>query len=165
MRHARGGRRLSRGSEQRAALLANMAKNLLRHGRIRTTVAKAKETSRVADRLITWGKEGSVHARRAAFDLLQDRSLVKQLFAEIAPRCATVQGGYTRVIRLAPRAGDGAPQALLELTQRPVETPAIRKASEPPHAQPSAPPVKKPQKKFFEGIRGLFRKTKGESIS
>lgn len=153
-------------------MLANMAKNLLRHGRIRTTVAKAKETSRVMDRLITWGKEGSVHARRAAFDILQDRSLVKQLFADIAPRFQAIRGGYTRVVHLYPRTGDGAPQALVALTQLAAEVPSARRETTPsprpstPPA-PSAPPeakAKTPQK-FFEGIRGFFRRKKGESAS
>ncbi len=153
-------------------MLANMAKNLLRHGRIRTTVAKAKETSRVVDRLITWGKEGSVHARRAAFDILQDRSLVKRLFAEISPRFQTIRGGYARINHLYPRAGDGAPQALVELTQLPAEVPSAQRETQ-PSPRPSIPPTsstppgakaKKPQK-FFEGIRGFFRRKKGESAS
>ena len=151
-------------------MLANMAKNLLRHGRIRTTVAKAKETSRVIDRLITLGKEGSVHARRAAFRILQDRQLVKQLFAEIAPRFLTLQGGYSRVIRLYPRAGDGAPQALIELTQLPPEGPRAQRAAQPSKSPstspaPSAPSAqergKKPQG-FFEGLQGWFRRKRAD---
>lgn len=168
MRHARNGRRLSRPSEHREAMLANMAKNLLRHGRIRTTVAKAKETSRLFDRLITLGKEGSVHARRRAYQILQDRDEVKRLFAEVAPRFQTTPGGYTRVLHLSPRAGDGAPQAWLELTQLPAGGPPVSRATRPttPTGAPSAPsappkeePAKKPQK-FFEGLRGLFHRKK-----
>ena len=149
-------------------MLANMAKNLLRHGRIRTTVAKAKETSRLVDRLITLGKEGSVHARRRAYQTLQDLDEVKRLFAEVAPRFQTTPGGYTRVLHLSPRAGDGAPQALIELTQRPAEGPPPPRTARPattaatpstPSAPPKEEPAKKPQK-FFEGLRGLFRRHK-----
>ena len=175
MRHGRRNVRLSRRSEHRQAMLDNMACNLLLHGRIRTTVAKAKETKRLADRLISFGKEGSIHSRRQAYQVLQDRGLVKRLFAEVAPRFLDCQGGYTRVLRLAPRAGDGAELALLELTRLPVEPPkkspkvkAERIA--PPAKEADAPPAKKehgeePQKpkKFFEGIRELFRPKKGSS--
>lgn len=146
-------------------MLANMAKNLLRHGRVRTTSAKAKETCRLVDRLITLGKEGSVHARRRAYRVLRDRDEVKRLFAEIAPRFQTTAGGYTRVLRLAPRAGDGAAQVLMALTQLPAEGPSVSRASRPEPATapgPSAPAQEKAAKpqKFFEGLRGLFRRRK-----
>lgn len=171
MRHAVRSRRLSRPTEHREALLANLVRALLLHGRIRTTVAKAKEARLIADRLISLGKDGSVHARRQAYRVLQDRTVVKRLFAEIAPPFLNVQGGYTRVLRLAPRVGDGAPQALLELTHLPVETsraPAKEKPAKAAPPQPSATPSaaaqeapKKP-KRFFEGLRGLFRPKKGD---
>ena len=174
MRHARRTRRLSRPSEARAALLANTARNLLQHGRIRTTVAKAKETQRVVERLISFGKEGSVHSRRQAYRILRDRTLVKQLFAEIAPRFLDCQGGYTRVFKLAPRVGDGATQALLEFTRLPVELPKAPpkakapKAQQPKPQEPAAPkaPTEEAQppkpKRLFEGLREFFRpKQKG----
>ena len=149
-------------------MLGNMAKNVVRHGRVRTTLAKAKEAKRVIDRLITLGKEGSVHSRRRAYRILQDRDLVKRLFAEVAPRFTGAQGGYTRVLHLSTRPGDGAPQALLELTQRAIEGPTVRPqakttpAKSPTPSAASAAPsegTKKKPKGFLEGIRGLFKKS------
>ena len=165
MRHARNNvNRLSRTSEHGKAMLDNTARNVLHHGRIRTTLSKAKATQRVVDRLITLGKEGSIHSRRQAFRVLQDRTLVKRLFGDIAPRFVDVRGGYTRVLRLAIRQGDGAQTALLELTKLPVEEPAkptkAPKAEAEP-AQPIAPAEAKKPKKFFEGLRELFKTKKG----
>lgn len=170
MRHARRELRLGRTSEHSQAMLANMARNLLRHGRIRTTVAKAKVSRRVVDRLITLGKDGSIHARRQAYRILQDRGLVKQLFADIAPRFLDCQGGYTRVLKLdGARHGDGAPMAVLELTRLPAPpkpAPARKAKPQPaepakpspaPRAEPKAEEKPKP-KRFLEGLRGLFGK-------
>ena len=174
MRHAKRHGRLSRSTAPREAMLANMATALLHHGRIRTTLAKAKALTRVADRLITLGKEGGVHARRQAYRFLQSRQVVKQLFAEVAPRFLDCQGGYTRVLKLSPRPGDGAPQALLEFTRLPVEIPKApqkMKAQQalPPKAEAAAQaPTKKEEetlkpKRFLEGLRHLFRPKKGTS--
>ncbi len=169
MRHARHVRRLSRPSEHRQALLSNLASAVLQHGRIRTTVVKAKETQRVIDRLISLGKEGSIHSRRQAFRLLQDRGDVKRLFADIAPRFLDCAGGYTRVLKLSPRVGDGAPLALLELTRLPVEAPKAPQKAKPERAPREAPPESAaptpkaaPQKpkRLFEGLRGLFHPKK-----
>jgi len=169
MRHARRKFQFSRTSEHGQAMLAMMARNLLRHGRIHTTPAKAKAARRVVDRLITLGKEGSIHSRRQAYRLLQDRELVKRLFAEIAPRFLDCHGGYTRVLKLdAYRHGDGAPTAVLELTRLPAEPPkpSLTKPSK-PQAPPTAPEPKAPKaeaapkpKRFLEGLRGLFGKKK-----
>ena len=175
MRHGRNNvNRLSRRSEHGKAMLDNTARNVIVHGRIRTTLAKAKATQRVVDRLITLGKEGSIHSRRRAFRVLQDRTLVKQLFGDIAPRFVDVRGGYTRVLRLAIRQGDGAQTALLELTRLPVEEPAKpakaskAKAEPAKPAEPEAAPSAAEQeaggekpKKFFEGLRELFKTKKG----
>ena len=173
MRHARRVARLSRTSEHREATLANMARNLVRHGRIRTTVTKGKEAQRVVDRLVSLGKDGSVHARRQAYRVLQDRDLVKRLFAEIAPQFLDCAGGYTRVLKLSIRPGDGAHVALLELTRLPAtETPRASKtaaqktapsAPKKPSATPQAPSAKdepeepKKGKGFFEGFREWFK--------
>ncbi len=169
MRHASNTTRLSRAPAQRRALLANMAKNVLRHGRVRTTVVKAKETGRVIDRLISLGKEGSVHSRRQAYRLLQDRDLVKRLFSDIAPQFLDCRGGYTRVLKLSSRPGDGAFLALLELTRLPVTSPEptpkakVQKAPSPDAKKtPEGPqkagePGEKPKKGFFEGLRERFR--------
>ena len=174
MRHATRVARLSKTSEHREALLANMAKNILRHGRIRTTLTKGKEAKRVIDRLITLGKEGSVHSRRRAYRLLQDRGLVKRLFAEIAPQYLNCQGGYTRLLRLSTRPGDGAQLALLELTRLPIEiAPGAPKAKAKTAQAPKTPAAseaktqseespKKPRG-FFEGLRERFRPKK-ESV-
>ena len=166
MRHARHRVRLSRTSSHQRAMLSNMARNVVQHGRVRTTEAKAKQARRLVDRLITWGKDGSIHARREAFRILKDRELVKRLFAVVAPEFVTVHGGYTRVMKLGPRNGDGASLALLELTHRPAETPkvaVVAKAERVPTPTPSAAPEapKKP-KRFFEGLRTLFRKGQGQ---
>ena len=172
MRHGRRSSRLSRRSEHRTATLDAMAQAIVRHGRIRTTVVKGKEAKRTIDRLVTMGKDGSVAARRRAFVVLQDRDLVKRLFAEIAPRFIDVQGGYTRLLRMPkPRRGDGAQLALLELTRLPVEeapAPAKVKAKvkeQEPSAEAPAPEAKgqeaeKP-KKFFDALRERFKKKGG----
>ena len=108
MRHAKQNQRLSLPGDRRTAVLNGLVRNLVTHGRIRTTYARAKEAQRLADRMVTLGKEGSIHSRRRAFRVLQDRTLVKQLFTEIAPRYVDISGGYTRVLRLGLRHGDGA---------------------------------------------------------
>ena len=159
----------------RRALLSTLTKSLLRHGRIRTTVIKAKETSRLADRLVTLGKNGSVHARRQAYDVLQDRELVKRLFADIAPRFVDCPGGYTRVVKLSPRRGDGAPQALLEFSRLPVAVPSVKptkagpapspeRPSEAP-ARPQEPSEAKKPKRFFEGLREWLKPKPGNRES
>ncbi len=117
MRHARRHRRLNRPLTARKSLLRHLVSGLVLHERITTTFARAKETQRLADHLITWGKEGSLSARREVFDVLQDRTLTKRLFADVAPLFQDRQGGYTRVIRLNHRRGDGAALAMLELVQ------------------------------------------------
>ena len=118
MRHSNSGKKLSRNPSHRKALLRNMSKALLTHGRIRTTEVKAKELRGVVESLITLARRNDVAARRQAFSDLGDHQLVKKLFDEIAPRFAGVPGGYTRVIKLAlPRKGDCAPMAIIELTK------------------------------------------------
>ncbi len=148
-----------------------MAQAVIQHGRIRTTVVKGKEAKRLVDRLVTLGKEGSVFSRRRAFVVLQDRDLVKLLFAEVAPRFLEVQGGYTRLLRLGPRPGDGAEKALLELTRLPAEVtkskPKTKQAAEPAPAATKAEKsegeeAEKP-KKFFDSLRERFQKKKGAS--
>ena len=119
MRHSNSGKKLSRNPSHRKALLRNMSKALLTHGRIRTTEIKAKELRGVVESLITLGRRDDLAARRQAFSVLGDHKLVQKLFGEIAPRFAGVAGGYTRVIKLAmPRKGDCAPMAIIELTKQ-----------------------------------------------
>ncbi len=114
MRHAKRSQRLSRPLTSRKSLLRHLVSGLVKHERITTTFARAKETQRLADRLVTWGKNGSLAARREVFTVLQDRTLTKRLFAEVAPLFQDRRGGYTRVMRLQTRRGDGAQLALLE---------------------------------------------------
>ncbi len=115
MRHRISGRRLHRPSAHRGALLRNLVKDLFTHEAIRTTEAKAKEARRPAERMITLGKNGSLHARRQALRYLNDRDIVAKIFDEIAPRYADRQGGYTRILRIGRRQGDGAMISQLEL--------------------------------------------------
>jgi large subunit ribosomal protein L17 len=118
MRHKKAGKALSRTWEHRKAMFRNMARSLLTHERIRTTETKAKELRKVSDRLISFGLEDSLHARRKAYKVLENHQLVQKLFDEIAPRFSGVPGGYTRVVKLgAPRRGDAAPMAMVELSR------------------------------------------------
>ncbi len=117
MRHRVAGRKLSRHSQHREWMFRNMLVSLLTHERIKTTLPKAKELRSWADKMITLGKQGDLHARRRAFDLLRDREAVKKLFDQIAPRFKDRVGGYTRVLKMGYRLGDAAPLSLVELTE------------------------------------------------
>ena len=119
MRHKLSGRQLSRNSSHRHALMRNMSVSLLRHETIRTTVPKAKELRRVVEPLITLGKSDSDANRRLAFARLRDSELVEKLFTDLGPRFRTRPGGYTRILRMVPRAGDAAKMALMQLVDRP----------------------------------------------
>lgn len=120
MRHQIAGRALSRTSSHRAALMKNLAGSLIRYEAIETTLPKAKELRSVAEKLITMGKKGTLASRRRAFDLLRDRTLVKKLFDELAPRFQERNGGYTRIVRTRNRPGDGAVMAMIEYLDRKV---------------------------------------------
>jgi large subunit ribosomal protein L17 len=110
--------KLNRTGAHRRALFRNLVTALLEHEVVRTTDAKAKELRRWGDRLITLGKQGTLHARRRASSLIRRRSVVKKLFDEIAPRFDGRSGGYTRVVKLGRRQGDAAPLSLVELVER-----------------------------------------------
>ena len=114
MRHQKKTIKLGRTSEHRKALLANQVCSLIEHQRIRTTLAKAKAARPLAEKMVTLGKKGSLHARRTAFAVLRQKTAVKKLFDEIAPRTADRHGGYTRIVRLGQRKSDAAPVAYLE---------------------------------------------------
>ena len=114
MRHQKKTIKLGRTSEHRKALLANQVCSLIEHQRIRTTLAKAKAARPLAEKMVTLGKKGSLHARRTAFAVLRQKDAVKKLFDEIAPRTADRHGGYTRIVRLGQRKSDAAPIAYLE---------------------------------------------------
>ena len=116
MRHRKKGRALSRSPSHRKAMLRNMATSLLVHERIRTTEAKEKELRPVVQKLITLGRTDDVHSRRLARSLIEDRSALTKLFDEIGPRFKERPGGYTRILKLGTRKGDGAEVAIIELT-------------------------------------------------
>ena len=118
MRHARGYRRLNRTHEHRKALFSNMAGSLFEHEQIKTTLPKAKELKRIADKLITLAKRGDLHARRQAAAQLKQDGHVAKLFDVLGPRYKERAGGYTRVLKAGFRYGDMAPMAIIELVDR-----------------------------------------------
>jgi large subunit ribosomal protein L17 len=115
MRHQAKGRQLSRTSTHKKAMLSNMAASLFRHGRVVTTTAKAKELRPYAEKLITLARRGDMHARRLAGRRIREREVLTRLFQEIGPRFASRPGGYTRILKLGHRPGDGADVARIEL--------------------------------------------------
>jgi large subunit ribosomal protein L17 len=115
MRHRVAGRKLSRHTQHRELMFRNMLVSLFEHERIKTTLPKAKELRILADKIITLGKKGNLHARRRAFALLRSKEIVKKLFDEIAPRFKERAGGYTRIYKIGWRQGDAAPLSLIEL--------------------------------------------------
>ena len=136
MRHRSGLRKLNRTSSHRLAMLRNMTVSLLKHEAIKTTLPKAKELRRVAEPIITLGKEPTLANKRLAFDRLRDREMVVKLFDELGPRYKTRNGGYLRILKFGFRVGDNAPMALVELVDRPepkeetAETRREKKAAE-----------------------------------
>jgi large subunit ribosomal protein L17 len=115
MRHQRSGKKLGRDSAHRKALYSNLVGALIEHGRIQTTQAKAKAVKPLAEKLITLGKRGDLHARRQALAALRSNDVVHRLFADIAPRFSDRPGGYTRIVKLGQRQGDAADMVYLEL--------------------------------------------------
>jgi large subunit ribosomal protein L17 len=116
MRHQKTGRKLGRTSSHRLATMRNMVSSLIEHGRIKTTDIKAKELRIVADKMVTLGKKGDLHARRRAMRTLRGKTIAKKLFDEIAPRFTDVNGGYTRIIKFARRPGDNALMSFIEFS-------------------------------------------------
>ena len=119
MRHQNSGRKLNRSASHRKALMRNLATALIRHEKIRTTDAKAKELRGYADRLVTLGKQATLHAKRRAFDRIRDAEAVTKLFEELAPRFKDRPGGYTRITKIGLRLGDAAPVSMIEWTTEP----------------------------------------------
>jgi large subunit ribosomal protein L17 len=115
VRHARVGKKLGRDSAHRKALYSNLAGALIEHGRIKTTVTKAKAVKPIAEQMITLGRRGDLHARRQATAFLRSRDVVHKLFAEVAPLFKDRPGGYTRIVKIGTRPGDAAEMAYLEL--------------------------------------------------
>ncbi len=118
MRHGMSGRKFSRTSAHRKAMFANLTCALFKHEQIKTTLPKAKDLRPVAEKLITLGKRGDLHARRQAFAMLRDDAVVKKLFEVLGPRYKERNGGYTRVLKAGFRYGDAAPMGLIELVDR-----------------------------------------------
>ena len=163
MRHQKKTLKLGRTAEHRKALLANQVCSLIEHRRIKTTLAKAKAVRPLAERMVTLGKNGSLHARRNALSTLRHKDAVKKLFDEIAPASTERNGGYTRIIRLGQRKSDSAAMALLEwidapqvVEEKPAEPKPEKKAKrdeakreEPPAQEtpPSAPAPEEPKPK------------------
>jgi large subunit ribosomal protein L17 len=150
MRHQKKTVKLGRTAEHRKALLANQVCSLIEHQRIKTTLAKAKAVRPLAEKMVTLGKKGSLHARRTALAVLRQKNAVKKLFDDIAPRSAERNGGYTRIIRLGVRKSDAAKVALLEWVDAPVvveEPVAEEKGKKRKGAKPAATDEAKPEKK------------------
>jgi large subunit ribosomal protein L17 len=117
MRHRVAGRKFDRPTGARLALFRGLVRDLFLHERITTTVPRAKEVRPMAEKMITLGKDGSVSARRRALEFVTDKDVIAKLFADIAPRYNARQGGYTRIVRVGKRLGDGADMAVLELVE------------------------------------------------
>ena len=139
MRHARTGKKLGRDSAHRRALYANLAGALIEHGRIKTTVTKAKAVRPLAEQMITLGRRGDLHARRQATAVLRDRDVVHKLFADVAPLFRDRPGGYTRIVKIGPRPGDAAEMAYLELVNE--EYVAAQREERTPEPVAEAEPV------------------------
>jgi large subunit ribosomal protein L17 len=118
MRHLNRVAKFNKTKSHRKAIFQNLANALFQHERITTTVPKAMELRRVADRLITLAKKKDLHSQRLAFEALRDKEIVKKLFTDIGDRYTAINGGYTRVLKIGNRKGDNAPMAMIELTQR-----------------------------------------------
>jgi large subunit ribosomal protein L17 len=142
MRHRHSGRQLSRNAPHRYAMLRNMAASLLKHETIRTTVPKAKELRRVVEPLITLAKVDTEAKRRMAFARLRDAAVVTKLFGDLGPRFKARAGGYTRILHMAPRPGDSAPMALMQLVDGPAAAPAVADGDKPAKKAKTAAPKK-----------------------
>lgn len=127
MRHLKAGRRLSRTTEHRQAMLRNLITSLLDVERVETTQAKAKEARQWAEKVITLAKRGDLHARRLTMSVVRSKKVVAKLFSELKERYQDRPGGYTRIIPLGVRLGDGAPMSILELVDRPEKLPKAKK--------------------------------------
>jgi len=162
MRHNLSGRQLSRNAPHRHALLRSLSVSLLRHETIRTTIPKAKELRRVVEPLITLGKEDSEANRRLAFSRLRDSEIVAKLFDTIGPRFKARPGGYTRILHMAPRPGDNAPMALMQLVERsvPVAVEAAPEDKKAKKAEKPAAPSKEEKKAKAEAKKGREKAAK-----
>ena len=141
MRHHRSGKKLGRDSAHRRALYANLASSLIEHGRIKTTEAKAKAVKPIAEKMVTLGRRGDLAARRQALAYLRSNDVVHKLFADVAPRFADRPGGYSRIVKLGPRAGDAAEMVYLELVDYVPPAPTVRVPRDEEPAEATAAPA------------------------
>lgn len=147
MRHQKKTVKLGRSQAHRDSLLSNQVCSLIEHRRIKTTLAKAKATKPLAERMVTLGKKGDLHARRTALSYLKHKEIVKKLFTEIAPAAADRKGGYTRIVKLGARLSDSAPMAYLEWVDYAAEVKNEEAASKPAKAEKPAAKKKAAPKK------------------
>ncbi len=140
MRHNKAGRTLGRNTPHRTAMMRNMVTSLLEHDRITTTDARAKELRKLAEKMITLGKRGDLHARRQVLSVVRDRKVVAKLFDQVAPRYSERPGGYTRIIKIGQRPGDNASLSIIELVEEEF-TPKPKKKPAPAKEATSAPVV------------------------
>ena len=150
MRHQKKTIKLGRTAEHRKALLANQVCSLIEHQRIQTTLAKAKAVRPLAEKMVTLGKKGSIHARRTALATLRQKNAVKKLFDDIAPRSTDRNGGYTRIVKLGQRKSDSAPMAFIEwvdagqvIEEKPAEEKKAKRKESEPRAKPKQPVAKR----------------------
>jgi large subunit ribosomal protein L17 len=155
MRHKNTHRKFGREAQHRMAMLRNQVSSLIEHERITTTDMKAKEVRRIAEKVITLGKRGDIHARRVAFKTVRSRELIAKLFGPIAARFKTRPGGYTRIIKIGQRAGDAAPVSILELIRG--------EGDEAPAAEPTEKPKKAKAEKSAEPKAKKAAKAKTEA--
>lgn len=135
MRHNNQGRKLGRTASHRTAMLSNMVSSLIEHERITTTHQKAKEARRLVEKVITLGKDGTLHARRRAFSIVKSETIVKKVFDVLGPRFQARQGGYTRIMKLGFRHGDNAEMSVIELVERTPAAVVEAPAAEAPKAE------------------------------
>ena len=145
MRHHKGNRKLGMMTAHRKAFMRNMARNVIKFEKIETTLRRAKESRRIIERLITLSKTDTVFSRRQAYDVLGDRDLVMKLFKDLAPLFASRTSGFTRIIPLGFRRGDGSPMAILELTERKIVEKLPKKKKEKAKAEDAQPAKGKAQ--------------------
>lgn len=171
MRHNKAGRRLGRTTSHRVAMFRNMVTSFLNHEKITTTDAKAKELRSIAEKMITLGKKGDLHAMRQAASYIRDKKVVTKLFTTIAPRYKERPGGYTRIIKLGIRPGDNAPLSVIELVEEQLEKkspkkPAAKtvapKAAEPKEAQK---PEEKPQTEEIKAAEEVSPEAEASSVA
>jgi len=163
MRHGVGGRKLGRTTSHRTAMLRNMVTSFLRYEKIETTDAKAKELRRVAEKMITLAKKGSLHARRQAAAVLRDKDVLKKLFDELGARFADRQGGYTRIVKTGFRVGDSSPLAIVELLGKPAEKKGKKEKTAKKEGKPKAAPKAGKEPKAKAASKAPKAKKEGKS--